>query len=86
MLFHSLGRVDHQEFPVVLIKSATVIRVEKKALLLQGQSLSDLINFFQRDTVQILLHGKVTFLYITEKFLCMGSCLSTSSSPYVILN
>lgn len=34
MLFHSLGCVDHQELPVVLIESAAVIRLCKKATLL----------------------------------------------------
>jgi len=88
VLFHSLRGVDHQEFPVVLIQSGIIgIRGRREqTLLFQDKLLTHLIDSLQWNAVQVLLHCKVTFLNIPEKFLRMGPSLRTRSSPYVILD
>ena len=87
MLFHASGCVDHQELPIVLIEGAVIrISLALRSLVAESNPLSDLLDFVQRDTLEVLVHGEIAFLYIAEKLLRVRASLRTSSSPYVLLD
>lgn len=84
---HSLGCVDHQELPIILIQGTVQFMLTgRHRSIAHCYFISDLCNLLERYTLEILIHSEVAFLNIPEEFLCVRPRLRARSSCYVLLD
>ena len=91
-LFNPLGCVDHQKFPIFFIQGTVLTTVSSTqrdystVFVAELNFILKVLNFVDRDALQVLLHREITFLNIAEEFLSVRASLGARPSGDVFLD